>query len=272
MRVHTKFGEFPLVPRGLQLLWLDGRAVKVSRIAMIALSGILTVSPLAACVFLGALNLQAQQRRVFRGEITAGDATGRYALSNDENKMPYRLDDQANAAAFLGKRVLVVGALDETTDTILVSYMMAALPTAVMKAVLVNVDCYDCPGEMAAAKKAGLRAIGNWKRFYLAPDPRRADLIFLFSAAPYPGDYLTRDRPPARPVPVKVTYLNVIDPRTGQSLWVDSRPWGSFFVGAAASDLISQFRAQVDAQEGRVASLLAFDADQHRKAPPNLGK
>jgi hypothetical protein len=246
--------------------------VKAPRISMIALLGILMVPPLAACVLFGALNLQAQQRRVFRGEITAGNSSGRYLLSNSENKMPYRLDDQANAAAFLGKPVLVVGALDETTDTILVSYIVAVLPPKVMKAVLVNVDCYDCPREMAAAKKAGLLAIGNWKRFYLAPDPRRADLVFLLSAAPYPGDYLTRDRPPARSVPLKVTYLNVIDPRTGESLWVDSRPWGSWFVGDAASDLIDQFRAQVDAQEGRVASLLAFDADQHRKAPSNLGK
>ncbi len=190
--------------------------MKALRISMIALLGILMVSPLAACVLFGALNLQAQQRRVFRGEITAGNSSGRYLLSNSENKMPYRLDDQANAAAFLGKPVLVVGALDETTDTILVSNIVAVLPPKVMKAVLVNVDCYDCPREMAAAKKAGLLAIGNWKRFYLAPDPRRADLVFLLSAAPYPGDYLTRDRPPARSVPLKVTYLNVIDPRTGR--------------------------------------------------------
>jgi len=48
--------------------------------------------------------------------------------------------------------------------------------------------------------------------------------------------------------------------------------WVGEAVGEAAMDLIDQFRAQVDAEEGRVAQLLAFDADQHRKAPQGLGK
>jgi hypothetical protein len=66
--------------------------------------------------------------------------------------------------------------------------------------------------------------------------------------------------------------MNIIDPRTGESLWGDSRQWGSWFVGSATKDLINEFRAQIDAEEGRVAQLLSFDKDQNRKAPPNLGK
>ena len=66
--------------------------------------------------------------------------------------------------------------------------------------------------------------------------------------------------------------MNVLDPQTGESLWTDYRKWGSWFVGPAAQDLIGQLKAQIDAQEGRTASLLAFDADQNRKAPPNEGK
>ncbi|MGD0962674.1 MAG: hypothetical protein ABSA57_02095 [Candidatus Acidiferrales bacterium] len=227
---------------------------------------------IAACVLFSALRLSAQERQVFKGEIIDRKTGIRYVLSNTENKTVYHLDDQETSGAFAGESVLVIGSLDQDTGTIHVTEMMRALSPKVMKAVLVYVDCYDCPREMAAAKKAGLREVGNWKRFYLAPDPHRADLIFLFSAAPYLGDYVTRDRPPARRVSVEVTYMNVIDPRTGERLWGDSRKWGSWFVGEATKDLIDQFRAQIDAQEGRVAQLLAFDEDQHREAPTNLGK
>jgi hypothetical protein len=153
-----------------------------------------------------------------------------------------------------------------------VSDVMRALSPKVMKAVLVYVDCVDCPGAMAAAKKTSLQEVAGWKRFYLASDSHKADLIFLFSARPYLGDYLTRDRPPSGLIRVKAAYMNVLDPRTGESLWGDSREWGSWLVGSATKDLIDEFRAQVDAQEGRVAQLLSFDRDQNRKGFPNLGK
>jgi hypothetical protein len=227
---------------------------------------------IAACVMLTALQLGAQERQLFKGEIIDRKMGARYVLSSTENKTVYHLDDQTRSGAFAGESVLVIGSLEQATGTIHVTDMMRSLPPKVMKAVLVYVDCHDCPRGMAAAKKAGLREVENWKRFYLAPAPSKADLIFLFSAAPYLGDYVTRDRPPARPVPVKVTYMNVVDPRTGESLWADSRSWGSWFVAEATADLIGQFRAQIDAEEGRVAGLLAFDADQHRKAPANQGK
>jgi hypothetical protein len=216
--------------------------------------------------------LKAAERRVFQGEVVDRKIGARYVLSNTEDKTVYHLDDEKAAAPFAGDNVLVVGALDETTGTIHVSEMMRILPPKVMKAVLVYVDCFDCPREMASVKKVGVLEVGKWKRFYLSSNPRRTDLIFLFSAAPYLGDYITRDKPPGRPVPVEITYMNVIDPQTGESLWTDYRKWGSWFVGPAAQDLIGQFKAQVDAQEGRTASLLAFDADQNRKAPPNEGK
>jgi hypothetical protein len=216
--------------------------------------------------------LRAQERRVFKGEVVDRKIGARYVLSNPEDKTVYHLDDEKAAAPFAGDKVLVVGSLDETTGTINVSEMMRLLPPKVMKAVLVYVDCFDCPREMAAVKKAGVLEVGKWKRFYLSSNPRRTDLIFLFSAAPYLGDYITRDRPPGRKVAVESTYMNVIDPQTGESLWTDYRKWGSWFVGPAAQDLIGQFKAQIDAQEGRPASLLALDADQNRKAPPNEGK
>ena len=52
---------------------------------------------------------------------------------------------------------------------------------------------------------------------------RKADLIFLFSANSYLGDYGTRDGPDTRPVHVDITFMNVVDPHTGESLWGDSR-------------------------------------------------
>ena len=226
---------------------------------------------IAALVLLSA-PLKAEERRVFKGEVVDRKICARYVLSNPEDKTVYHLDDEKAAAPFAGEKVLVVGSLDETTGTIHVSEIMRLLPPKVMKAVLVYVDCFDCPREKDAVKKAGVLEVGKWKRFYLSSNPRRTDLIFLFSEAPYLGDYITRDKPPGRPVPVEVMYMNVLDPQTGESLWTDYRKWGSWFVGPAAQDLIGQLKAQIDAQEGRTASLLALDADQNRKAPPNEGK
>jgi hypothetical protein len=249
-------------------------------------------------VLLSALSLAAQAEQTFKGEITdsacAGSAvqaamliqdqtvarctsasvkTGaKYVLSDRQNKTVYKLDDPMRAQAFAGQRVVIIGTLDKATGTIHVDDVNGALPPKVMQAVLVYVDCVDCPRGMAKAKNAALREVANWKRFYLVPDRRRADLIFLFSAIPYRGDYLTRDGDHPGLVPVEVTYMNIVDPRTGESLWGDSRKWGSWFVGPATKDLIAEFKARVDAEEGRFAQLLSYDKDQNRKAAPNQGK
>ena len=253
---------------------------------------------IAVWVLFTPLLLVAQGEQAFEGEITDSMCTGpsgqaamlkqgetvarctiacvkmgaKYVLSNAENKTVYKLDDQMKPEALAGHNVVAVGTLDKATGTIHVADMIGALPPKVMKAVLVYVDCVDCPRGMAAAKKAAVREVGNWKRFYLVPDWHKADLIFLFSARPYLGDYITRDGEHRGPISVETTYMNIIDPRTGESLWGDSRKWGSWFVGSATKDLIDGFRVQVDAEEGRVAGLLAFDKDQHLKAAPNQGK
>ena len=83
---------------------------------------------------------------------------------------------------------------------------------------------------MAAAWLAAFRALADWGRFDILPDPKKADLIFLFSANPYLGDYGTRDGPDARPVSVDITYMDVVDPHTGESFWDGSRRLGSWFV------------------------------------------
>jgi len=70
----------------------------------------------------------------------------------------------------------------------------------------------------------------SWNRFRILEDRRKADVVFLLSGNPYWGDYLTRDGPDTRPVFIDGVILTVIDARTGQALWTDSRQWGSWRV------------------------------------------
>jgi len=118
-----------------------------------------------AALALFSASLKAQERRVFKGEVVDRKIGARYVLSNTEDKTVYHLDDEKTAAPFAGDRVLVVGTLDETTGTIHVSEMMRVLPPKVMKAVLVYVDCFDCPREMAAVKKVACRKWGSGSVF-----------------------------------------------------------------------------------------------------------
>jgi hypothetical protein len=102
---------------------------------------------------------------------------------------------------------------------------------------------------MAKAKPAAFEELTSWNRFAQAADPKSADLIFLFSANRYLGDYLTRDGPDKRPVHVGTVYLNILDPRTGQSLWGDAERGGSFLVGASTRDLIDELREWMEAED-----------------------
>jgi hypothetical protein len=102
---------------------------------------------------------------------------------------------------------------------------------------------------MAAAWLAAFEGLTDWGRFDITPDPRKADLIFLFSANPYLGDYVTRDGPDKRPVAVDITYMDVVDPKTGESYWNDSKQWGAFFVARATKDLIAEFKQQLEIEE-----------------------
>ncbi|MGD1210015.1 MAG: hypothetical protein ABR973_01495 [Candidatus Acidiferrales bacterium] len=253
---------------------------------------------IAACVLFSALSLAAQQEQTFKGEITDSMCSGpggheamlkkgeaiaqctiscvkmgaKYVLSNPGNKTVYKLDDQMKPEAFAGQNVVVIGTLAKTTGTIHVSDMIRALPPKVTQAKSVYIDCAACPRGMAAASQAALQELADWKRFHVLPDPHKADLIFLFSANPYLGDYLTRDGPYPMPVSIKITFMNVIDPGTGESLWTDYRRWGSWRVGGAAKDLIVEFRAQLEAEEGHVERLLSLKQDLNANAPRNESK
>ena len=122
-------------------------------------------------------------------------------------------------------------------------------------------------GQWLAAKRAALLELADWNRFRVLPDRRRADLIFLLSANPYLGDYLTRDGPDTRPVSVNVTFMNVIDPGTGENLWGECRRWGSWRVPEATRDLIADFRKQLNAEEEHIDQALFVNEDRIPQLP-----
>jgi hypothetical protein len=121
------------------------------------------------------------------------------------------------------------------------------LSAKVMQAKSALIVC-ECPRGMAVAESRALHELQLWGRFQMVRNRHEADLVLLFSANEYLGDYLTRDGPDKRPVSVDFTILTVVDPKTGENLWSDSRRWGSWRVDHATSELIAEFRGQIEEQ------------------------
>jgi hypothetical protein len=119
------------------------------------------------------------------------------------------------------------------------------VPDKILRANSVYVDRV-CPRGLAVAQATAVKALEGWGRFRLADHYRDADLVFLFSGNPYLGDYLTRDGPDKRYVSIVSTIMTVIDAKTGESLWTDSRRWGSWRVKGATQDLIGHLRQQME--------------------------
>jgi len=128
-----------------------------------------------------------------------------------------------------------------------------SVPARLMSARYAAIDCDACPRALAKAGISAREVLLSWNRFTIMEDRKKADLIFLVSANPYLGDYLTRDGPDTRPVFINGVILTVIDARTGQALWTDSRQSGSWRVVGATKDLIEELRTQVDSQTNRWA-------------------
>jgi len=121
----------------------------------------------------------------------------------------------------------------------------ALIPTKILRSDTVYIDCSACPRALAVASKTAYQEIHTWGRFRLVDDPRNADLIFMYSGNPYLGDYITRDGPDKRPVMIETTFMTIIDPKTGDGLWMDGRRWGSLRVAGATKDLIEELRNQM---------------------------
>jgi hypothetical protein len=253
------------------------------------------------CALFGTLNLASQNRnqsgnqnanQVFKGAITDSMCAGpkghsamlktgesladctlacikagaQFVLYNPQTKMVYRLDDQTKPKVFAARNVLVVGTLNQATSAIHVSDIFPALSAKVTQAKSVYVDCDNCVRGMEKANRAAVEALTDWKRFTLVQDPKKADLVLLLSANPYLGDYVTREGPDKRPVQIVNTYMNVIDPRSGASLWDGASISGSWRVAGATKGLIGQFRARLEAEDGHVTRLL-----RQNEGPAPLG-
>jgi hypothetical protein len=170
----------------------------------------------------------------------------KFVLSDAKNRVVYQLDKQRKSKSFAGQYVVVTGTLDKSTGMIYVNEIVRALPPKVIDAKTVAIYCQPCPRGLAAASRMAFEQLLDWPRFEIVPDPDKADLILMFSANPYLGDYITRERPDERPVSVDITYMTVVDPNTGDTLWSDSKQWGSMFVAKATRDLIAEFRQQLE--------------------------
>jgi hypothetical protein len=221
----------------------------------------------------GAPGLFAQGEQVFNGQITlctcpgpgdhaATPGKGKTALAcavpcanlgptlvlvDTKNKVAYSFDKQDLPKAYASQDVFVIGVLDKASGTIRVHNVIPDVAPKIKQAKTVAIVCDACPRGMAKAKRAAFEKLTEWKRFTIVPDPKTADLIFLFSANRYLGDYVTRDGPDTRPVHIEITYFNVLDPHTDQSLWGDYDRLGSWFVGSATKDLIDELREMMEA-------------------------
>jgi hypothetical protein len=249
-----------------------------------------TILGIAACLLFGASSLAAQGEQIFKGQICLGPEgrtptiengqarlpctiahpkrNARYILFNPEDKTTYYVETHSKAKPFAGRDVVVIGTLDSATGTIHIDELYRALPRKIVQATSVYIECDACPRGMAAAWRAAFEELSDWGRFDINPDPKKADLIFLFSANPYLGDYITRDGPDKRGVAVDITYMNVVDPQTGENLWGDSRQWGSLFVAKATKALINELRLRLE-EESQTSQQAAQGNHRGRPSSPS---
>lgn len=255
---------------------------------------------LGVCVSLlvSTLNLRAQGKQLFKGQIVectcdgtgvnaaasdkrgvvlrcsvpCANGGGSYALVNSRTRIAYQLDKQDIAKAYAAGNVFVIGTLDKAAGTIHINNIVPDLSPAIKRAKTVAIVCDACPRGMAKAKPAAFEELTVWKRFAIVPDPRSADLVFLFSANPYRGDYVTRDGPDSRPVRIETTFMNIVDPKTGESLWGDRERMGSWFVADATRDMIDELREFMEADESSTQSELFLKRHWVNKIAADTGK
>jgi hypothetical protein len=145
------------------------------------------------------------------------------------------------------------------------------LPAPVLVARTVYID------NQTGIAKLGDRAyeqLKKWGRFQIVTDRREANLILLLTANEYTGGYVTTGGgqtgtvdsggnidTSGKPtyttrVTVGYTFLTVIDPKTGDNYWSDSKRWGNLYTGfrSATKGLIDELRKRVEEQLKQSAS------------------
>jgi hypothetical protein len=144
----------------------------------------------------------------------------------------------------------------------------APLPQAVLQAKTVYLD--NRSGYASLGDKA-YDELEKWGRFKVVQSPKEADLIFLLSASEYRGGYITTgtsqqqgrvddsgnvqmtgtNESTTQQMVYRSTHLTVIDPKSGDALWEDSKRWGNLYNGfhSATRSLIKNLRERIEEQE-----------------------
>jgi len=144
------------------------------------------------------------------------------------------------------------------------------LPSQIMSAKTVFID------NQSGQAKIGDRAyeqVKKWGRFQVVQDRKQADLILLLTAHEYNNGYVTTgggqtgtvddngnintrsDPAYTSPVTVGYTYLTVVDPKTRENLWSESKRWGNLYTGfhSATKGLIDELRKRIEEQSAQSA-------------------
>jgi hypothetical protein len=143
-------------------------------------------------------------------------------------------------------------------------HVHAPLPVTLMDAKTVYID--NQTGSAKLADRA-YDELSKWGRFRVVDSPKGADVIFLLSAKEYQSGSVTSGRvddygninastsrninASTSQVVTGVTFLTVIDPKGGTSLWSDSKRWGNLYTGfrSATRGLIKALRDRIEEQE-----------------------
>ena len=103
----------------------------------------------------------------------------------------------------------------------------------------------------------------KWGRWQVVSERQSADLILLLSAHQYNGGYIgnttgTVDEngninatSSSTPVTVGYTFITIVDPKTGDNLWSDSKRWGNLYTGfhSATKGLVDELMKRINEEE-----------------------
>ena len=136
------------------------------------------------------------------------------------------------------------------------------LPPQILSAKTIYID-----NQSGAAKLAdrAYEQLTKWGRWQVVSDRQKADLILLLSTRQYNGGYTTsttgriddngniNTTSDATPVSVGYTYITVVDPKTGDNLWSDSKRWGNLYTGfhSATKGLVDELMKRIGEEEAK---------------------
>ena len=143
----------------------------------------------------------------------------------------------------------------------------APLPDAVLQAKTIYLE--NQSGYAYIADRA-YDELMKWGRYKIVTSKKEADLILLFGSSEYQGPSTTtgtvvmndsygNNKPTTGTVVSNttssqegVTHITVLDAKSGESLWRDSRQWGAY--RSATRGLVKDLRKRVEEQEKQAHS------------------